>query len=450
MSYLDDLFKQLNEMELDEKITSKRAALKQKLRAKRRAEKKAEKKIEKKASETKTKETKQQTALAIYDEKALEIKDFSEAFKTLRELIVKFLEQYYQEYTQAEEEFKRAGESNSQIHEKYVAALTNLKNALTQFTENEYPKYVDQITDLEYEQVNNFLNAVSKYVENQEQANNLLVTTKEDVTDVADVEEDQILSLEDKLLGNKEQKSKRDKATVKIITYADWAKQVGNKFDTFGQMLQGIKKAFYNIGVFVNNLTAVLWNPIVEFFNIPVARDFLKTFMLANPFTAMLFNGDFGKFDLKIPVRKNYEDTKLDKQGIPQDIDKLKTNQIKKEFYTNKKLINHINNLYNTELTSIKEKADLKKKYLAVHNSFKKKLDDKTIKNNFSSLINLVNNLGNELNWDFEDRTGTTDKQEDKINKQIKARIEKKKETQEESFEEFITKINNTLNEAIQ
>ena len=52
MSYLDDLFKQLNEMELDEKITSKRAALKQKLRAKRRAEKKAKKKIEKKASET--------------------------------------------------------------------------------------------------------------------------------------------------------------------------------------------------------------------------------------------------------------------------------------------------------------------------------------------------------------------------------------------------------------
>ena len=290
----------------------------------------------------------------------------------------------------------------------------------------------------------------------------------------------------------------------KLVDYKKFNKGFKANRDALKALVKGLKTILDTIRKGAGALAKLALSPmgwlndnLFAFLTSPLAKDIVKTFMYANPFTKMLFDGDFGKLSIgsldkihkalqdKIQNAKNRNDdpTKEDPKNyterkLPKSLDNKTLKQLKKEFFGNKALVDLINVSYNHPDVKIQDKADLQKYTNQIQRAIKIK-NVEGIRSKFKSLIKTCDKICDYMDWnkprDWQGLVklyvrlagGNTKKEQEKIKSKNKPKkdVEKKtndisdeaidqivdklaKKLKQESFEERITKLERLLEEA--
>lgn len=503
---------------IDEKIMSKKQARelkKQKELAKQQAEQERQQSTEEDTQENTEENSEEEnkqpgTALIVYQNIQDEYDEIDEGFiKAIQELD-KINEKHLKEIQQAMGVWKQAGQDSpcpADAWNLLNTSINNYKNSVDQVVGaldlEKLAKPELQILDRKLTAINGYIEKASQQIlavkpnlveddfkapaaqENGEVATTtgtavatttgtaLATTTGTDlaVIDTTPLEEPE-----------KEEKDRRKK--TKLVTYKRFWDNFKNLHDALAALGEGLKKILEAIGKGAKALANLALQPIsflndklYAFLTSPLAKDIVKTFMYANPLTKMLFDGDFGKLGINLldkvhdalhkvtqVANKKNDPTKENpnnytKRMLPKSFDGMTLKQLKREFYSNKALVDLINVSYNHPDVKIADKADLKKYTTTIIRAIKTK-NVINIRTNFKSLVKTCDRICDYMDWEvprhwqnlitkYLKARGNTKKEQDKIDKKRKS-TPKTKETDSEMSDEAIDKIVDKLVKKLQ
>lgn len=521
---------------IDEKIMSKKAARRRRLRAKKLAQQKAqqqaelEKEQEQNVENSEEKQEGTGTALVVYQDVSDEYDQITEQFTNVIQILDQANEKHKQEVEQAMGIWKQAGEDSQCPEDAWNMLNTSINNYRNTVDQAVSTLDLEKLAQPELQILDRYLTGINGYIEKAsqqimaakpnlveadfkapavQQDGELVTQTGTDVatttgtalvpatgTAVATVDTTPLEEPEEE----KDDKRKR-KNLVSYKRFWDNFKTLKDALDALWQGLKvvgdAIKKGAKALAGLALQPISFLNDKLFAFLTSPLAKDIVKTFMYANPITKMLFDGDFGKLGIGLdkihdalhkatqignkggkgdPTKQNKED--YTERKLPKSLDGKTLKQLKREFYSNKALVDLINVSYNHPEVKIQDKADLKK----YTTSIKRAIDTKnveTIRSKFKSLIKTCDKICDYMDWvkprDWQNlitkflAKGNTDKEEEKIKKknapkkngetkkdnisddaidQIVDKLAKKLQNQEAYTEERFTRLEKLLEEA--
>ena len=430
----------LNESILNEKITTKKALRRKRRQQRKLAKKQAEQQAQEQETEEQTQEEEQtnepSTALIVYDANAgveETPQDYSEAFKKFNELYNAILNKYSPVWEQAKHIWEQAGKDKPCPQEAYDLLKQTIQecaadvkslidNQLPQLMEEMYVEELDYV-DYQLTAMNGFLEKKSELIDSihpelvvdQEEVEKIDGETTPELQTGAD-----LLALPDK---SKQQKQDTRKKT-KLLTYDVWSKSdskmesIWNGITNAAKRLSQLPFADFLKGA-VQGVAGWFEEGLWKIINSPLAKDIVMAIMYTNPITAALFDGYIANFGIKEGLDKlrnkrqekaakqkqeqeNETNKKYNKRGILQNVDGLKWNKLKREFYGNKKFVDLVNLCFNHNEVDKKDKADVRKYTKKVDIIFKKKEKAKIdeARKNFNSLLNTLNKICDYMEWD--------------------------------------------------
>lgn len=212
----------------------------------------------------------------------------------------------------------------------------------------------------------------------------------------------------------------KDKKERKVVTYDSFYKSFGPLSSGMDELAKSLGKL---IGATAKTLLQLASYPasfiadkLFGFLTSPLAKDFVKTIMYANPLTAMIFDGKFGDFgltgilnNLHSAVKKGIDKGKninkgdkkepqYDELHLPVNTKDMNLKQMKRALYNNKEWCSCINHGYNHPRVETNNKAYLRK-YVE---GFNQALTDKNAKNahiNLDNLIKTTKEVCAEADW---------------------------------------------------
>ena len=497
---------------IDEKIMSKKAAKRRRIKAKRLAQKRAEeakvKEQEKQAEEQET-EKEPGTALIVYQEVDNEYEEISEDFTNLIQTLDQANDKHKKEIEQAMGIWKQAGEDSQcpeDVWNMLNTSINNYKNTVEQ-TLNSID--LEKLQQPELQILDRYLTGINGYIEKAsqqimaakpnlveadfkapvvQQDGKLVTQTGTDVatttgTALVPATGTAVATVDTTPLDEPEKQKDDKRKKKKLVSYKTFWDNFKTLKDALDALWQGLKVIGEAIKKGAKALAGLALQPIsflndklYAFLTSPLAKDIVKTFMYANPFTKMLFDGDFGKLNIGIldkvhnalskvtqgpkkgdPTKskpENYTQRKL-----PKSLDNKTLKELKKEFYNNRALVDLINVSYNHPEVKIQDKADLEK-YV---NQIKRAINTKNIegiRSKFKSLIKTCDKICDYMDWvkpkDWQNlitkylkARGNTKKEQDKIDKKRKS-TPKTKEKDSGMSDEAIDKIVDKLAKKLQ
>lgn len=467
--------------ELHEKIVSKKAQKRKRkkaLAAKRQKmqQNKTNKQIDNEKEQDIKADEKQQTtpthtALIVYDETVNKEQDpepteLTEAFKAFLQDVGQIIAKYQQEEQKAGQLWEAVGKDKPCPPDAYEA-LKNCYEGITKDIEGLMQKYYKSIetdmSEMECQFITEKMDALNCYVEKKMQLVSALHPEElqgEDVEQTAIEGEKQLLltgTVEEpeQTKPEKIKKEKEDKKKQRnIITYDKWLsknKALNNVFPVIGEVIKKI------LGGGLGVLKALLLSPtkwlgdnLWATLKSPLANDIVKTFMYSNPITAMIFDGELGKFgfpnilgslqNLLALKRKQKEDKKpkkdpqeYDERKLLKSTDKLSPKRIKQEFYGNKDFVELVNIQFNHPEVAQDDKQALYKYCSAIKRQFGQKQPERQpLLKSFKSLLTIVNEICDYMEWntpkDWKKAKKEIDGLTDKEYKQIKKKDKSSKE----------------------
>lgn len=522
---------------IDEKIMSKKAARRRRLRAKKLAQKKAqqqaelEKEQEQNVENSEEKQEGTGTALVVYQDVSDEYDQITEQFTNVIQILDQANEKHKQEVEQAMGIWKQAGEDSQCPEDAWNMLNTSINNYRNTVDQAVATLDLEKLQQPELQILDRYLTGINGYIEKAsqqimaakpnlveadfkapavQQDGELVTQTGTDVatttgTALVPATGTAVATVDTTPLEEPEEEKDDKRKRKNLVSYKRFWDNFKTLKDALDALCQGLKVVWDAIKKGAKALAGLALQPIsflndklFAFLTSPLAKDIVKTFMYANPITKMLFDGDFGKLGIGLdkihdavnkaiqignkggkgdPTKQNKED--YTERKLPKSLDGKTLKQLKREFYSNKALVDLINVSYNHPEVKIQDKADLKK----YTTSIKRAIDTKnveTIRSKFKSLIKTCDKICDYMDWvkprDWQNlitkylkAKGNTDKEEEKIKKknspkkngetkkdnisddaidQIVDKLAKKLQNQEAYTEERFTRLEKLLEEA--
>lgn len=475
----------LNEelLSIDEKIVSKKALKRKRRKAKKLAAQKAQQAKEQDVQQDSQEDNQEDSQeikkqeLIVYDPNAYaeeKVTDYSEAFKNFRELYYQIFDKYNKMWQEANQIWEHAGKQKAcppEAHKLFEQCLQGLQQELESLMNGKYVELAEQMHEQELEYIQMQFTAMDKNLQKSKQ----LIEALDPEQFLADDKEQQAQISQDLtplLPDNQKQDDKKlpaqkNKKVNDLLTFEKWQKSKQSVDAVWTRVMENEKELpNTNWAQFIlknNPVTwfgADLWKHIMS----PIAKDMIKTFMYANPLTAMIFDGDFGKFGIGNSLAKIGNSIKKLKQlrqekakqkreksfynhrGIPKDINKLKLNELKQEFYGNQLFVDWVNVSYNHPEVDVSDKVNIRDYVKNIKKGFKEE-DRQKVVSNFTKLISKLNEVGDYMKWDdkksFEaaKKEALTDlSKEDTMNK-VKDKREKDREKNKKNKNKTYTDI---------
>ena len=483
----------LSEESLDEKIMSKKKA--RRLRAKKRAAIKAKQEQQKKeleqakqAEETEQENEETGTALVAFEEpnndQFADYDEVSEIFKKAMEYFGPQLEKHKADIDKAMQMWQSAGKDKACPQEAWDIlnnSVNQLKSELETFiNQTDFEKLPEPellITDKVVTGLNGYIEKAQQeimaikpnLVEDDFQApaevqNTEVATTQStELTTTEQPQEQTGTSLVPNQ--NQEPKDKDKRNKKKIVNYETFWKGFKDTYISLDGLVKGLKTILGVIGKGVSNIINLASQPlswiddrIWGFLTSPVAKDFIKTLAYSNPLTAFIFDGKLGSFGIGNAINKVHNATRsviekgktVGKKDItkekpenytarkfPKSLEGLTLKKLRREFYSNRALIDCINVAYNHPEVKAEDKAILEKNATQFGRNIKtKKLEQ--AKKNFNTIIATLNNICDYMEWmkpfDWQNiltkyvkASGNTEKEQKKIDKKRQPKKKQKK-----------------------
>ena len=430
-------------------MTKKQAARKRKLRAKKRAEQKAAEQEQQKAQEQPQAEPEQDNkeekkkfeSLIVYDAKMAQStdtpRDYSDAFKELMKHISAIIEKYSPLWAKAEEMWKQKGKDQpcpKEAYEIYQKALNGCQEEFSTLIKTTYPQYADKMyleenefLDAQFTAVNKFLEEMGKHISSIHpesiEAEFKAPSTEVKSTEVTTVDAETATAIVTQgTQGTPSKDKKKETEPANILTYEDWGKLTHDTSNVWKEINENqkklnllkwvdfVKSGFHPLDWFTDRI----WS----FINSAVVSDFIKTFMYANPLTAMIYDGKLLNFGFKdaltaihnqcLKQRQERDANKgqsekdkqdkyfYNKRGIPKDLSKCTLNQLNQEFYGNPMFIDWVNLCYHHTEIDPNEQLEVKKMVRLVKAALKEQDRAKAVKQ-VTALCTKINKLADML-----------------------------------------------------
>ena len=491
----------LSEESLDEKIMSKKKArrLRAKKRAAIKAKQEQQKKeLEqaKQAEETEQENEETGTALVAFEEpkndQFADYDEVSEVFKKAMEYFGPQLEKHKADIDKAMQMWQSAGKDKACPQEAWDIlnnSINQLKSELETFiNQTDFEKLPEPellITDKVVTGLNGYIekaqqevmaikpNLVEDDFKAPAEVQNTEVTTTQS-TELTTTEQPQEQTGTSLVPSQNQEPKEQDKKQIdkdkrnkkKIVNYETFWKGFKDTYISLDGLVKGLKTILGVIGKGVSSIINLASQPlswiddrIWGFLTSPVAKDFIKTLAYSNPLTAFIFDGKLGSFGIGNAINKVHNATRsviekgktVGKKDItkekpenytarkfPKSLEGLTLKKLRREFYSNKALIDCINVAYNHPEVKAEDKAILEKNATQFGRNIKtKKLEQ--AKKNFNTIIATLNNICDYMEWmkpfDWQNiltkyvkASGNTEKEQKKIDKK---RQPKKKQTEE-------------------
>lgn len=445
---------------IDEKIMSKKQARKLKLRKKRRAEKKAQQKKaeeqEKQAEETSKEEIEDfgSNELIVYENPTEDEYDqVSEDFQPHIAKLKNLLETHQQEVFDAMKKWESAGKDKPcppEVWDLLNASITNLKNNVAQEVQT---IDVEKLADPEIQILDRYMTGLEGYIEKVTQQvmaikpnlveddfkapvaqdSTEMTTTTQTTTTGTGLVPAQSTALTTTstsvdvtpLIDDDDEEDKDKRKKKKLVDYegfmknfSSWQKALKGLIDGLGNILKAIINGAKAIVGLASNVADFLNDNLFNFLTSPLARDFVKSLMYTNPITAMIFDGDFGKIDLAGNIHnkaksilnkgknlgkdsfKNMlkDKSKYDDRTFPKDLDNKTLKELRRDFYSNKNIVDCINVSYNHPEVNINYKSQLKREVDNITKAFKDKKIEAARKS-FQKIIRILNDVCDSMDW---------------------------------------------------
>lgn len=365
--------------------------------------------------------------------------EFTQEFIGCRDKFAAITQKYFQVFKQADAMWEKVGKDKpcpKEAWDLYVKGLQGFQQEIQGFISNDLQTNVEKMLPVEIQ-----------FLEQQLRLSNGFITKSEKMIDAINPEafvdeetQKQIkakpLEIEDKQkqdnqdnpeLTSDQYKTNVDKTQKDLLTYQKFM----DEFEDVEKIIEEqIKKDEEAKRVPNPNNLSKTEGPWVErtfwaFVESPIATDAVKMFMYSNPITAAIFDGKFGKLGFKDGLnwikgisqqkrqqaekdaeeaRKKNSD-KYDKNGIPQSLEKLSVNDIKRELYGNKVFVKLVNTLYNYPEVDKEDKKTLldTTKFLNKELLQKDRVDRSVrseILQNFKDLVETTKECCEYLDWD--------------------------------------------------
>ena len=464
---LDNLINEALESQkiiLDEKIVSKKAMRRLK---KQKAQRQKASQNQQKTNTEKTQKSSKNTQLIVYKEPTYQQKDFSEDFKELLSKLNEMAIIHSKNVDKANQLWKSAGEDKPCPQEAWDLMNTSLKTLKDNIdkTINSYLTQDNTFTPPELQFIDKFTQGVNGYIEKM---------TKHVAAVKPNLTQDELKSLDKKstatdLVPTTGTSVTRTKSTAltkvkqglnalvskkksEFVDYKEFTKLTKNLDISYKDLI----KSSQNVEKMNWKQFAVNLSDLGKWFNpknyiiltSPLVRDVIKTFMYANPITAMIYDGDILNIKLtSLDNIKKWYSHKIEKwrqqtqdkenltdRGLPKQIDSnLTLQEYVNMLYGNRIWCGLINVAYNHDDVKIKDKAQLQE----LVNKVKAGISSKNIKfivTNLQNLLNLCNDICNYMNWkkpkqwmETAEGMGNTQKTLDKIDKLTKKTKQKNK-----------------------
>lgn len=444
---------------------SHRITMDEKIVSKKKLRRDLKKKQQQKSQDNNKKQNKVQYEVILIDEKDLPSIEqpqtqYTEAYLKILDIFQAMYDKCQKGLKQGDDLWKQSNEDGAVTQEVlniYNTSINTFYTELENFIKNTYPQYVDQLTEPEINCIEQQVTVAEAAIEKTRQM--VLGLNPEQIeqktgTDIVTTGSTDIIKTSTALVPTtgtslvpltQEQPKKLQKFRAKIddkrrkrkiIDYKNWQKQRKSIWDnlySLGKFIEKLKNL--PITDFLKSAGKLISDNFIASITSPLGKDIVKTFMYANPLTAMIFDGDFGKLNfsaLKRPKKdKDRKGIIRDKNGLPNNVEKASAKDMRSEFLSNKRFIKLINKLYNTTDVEIKDKAQLKKLSQDMMELCKEKnLPANKITNTYVALVKLVNKIVLYLGWDektlstflhkWMTEKGNTTKEEIKIKKAIK------------------------------
>lgn len=468
---LNNLIEEANGFEsLNEKImTKKQAKQKRKLRAKRRAEKKAEKREQEKIEQSNIDNTEEDTnnqeendedykQLIVYKE--AEKQDYTKEFLDFVKKIIQLTDLFNQNIKNAVDEWKSLGEDEpitEAIHQKMVAAIDSYSEEIAKLYDNHLPTIEDKMHLVELEFVNAQLQVINKYIEKQ--GKYIYSLKPNESLEAPDTSTD-------KRLKDKQTLDDKKRNKVQLIPYKGFIKEFLNLHDKFRKAINDLNnlptfaEMINEVNAFISGTTCTLLKTAQDILNIPVVDGFIKALMYSNPWTAAVYDGKFGKFNLtghlnkindKLQQRRKKEGGKptYDSKGIitSESLDSMNKRSLQIEYECNKTFAALVNLCYNHTEVDKNDKAYLLNYTQKLNKLFSNQNSSRDeIVKIFQQLLEVINKICNYMKWkeknaiiklidNYRFNKGTTEKEQ--------SEIENKASKVSDKYQELKNKINN-------
>lgn len=387
-------------LNLQEKITTKQA-----LRKKRRRARKLRQKMAQQSQQTQEPQQEdptdvqntdvtnldgkieENTSIVVYDEDVATKMQHSQQFLTIMEALTVLAQTWGQQWDAVCNKFRSLGDKGvtQEIIDEFTNLLDDLGKQTKQLVDNKVTPAKNELYVEEVEYLSNVFEALNSGIEKYQKAVDMLHA--EDLLD-----DQQLDALEDKLdqqlpalttggevTTTEEPEEEEDDGSRKetdLITYDMWAGGVETPNQIWMQVrhsLDEVKKMPFTqfVTTCAKGLAGWFGDQITKLITSPVVKDAFKTLFYSNPITAMIWDGDFGKFNpiedlfkgiktLASTMKKEEESQdKLNKYGLPEDVSKWKLNKLRAFYYGNKNFVDLVNLCYNHIEVDLQDKKAL-------------------------------------------------------------------------------------------